>query len=259
MKNPLRTAATSLFILPLMAGAFAPTAIAQETIESKIREAMSLEYRTDAERARDANRSPVAALSFMGLRDDMHVFEFGPGEGWYTKILAPVLKEKGQLSIGYPADWLAELDEILATEPMEKVRRVNLDMSWNDELYAFDFNGVDFQTENVDLFLALREYHNLYGEERAEFNAAVFTTLKPGGRYVVIDHTRRHMEADTPENLRREDPVLVMEEILTAGFEFEKFSPMFYRPDDTLQFEVGRKTVTGNTDRFFFVFKKPEK
>ena len=29
------------------------------------------------------------------------------------------------------------------------------------------------------------------------------------------------------------------------------------RPDDELRYEVGRKTVMGNTDRFTLVFKKP--
>lgn len=226
--------------------------------ESKIEQAMQLEYRTDADKARDGNRWAPGALKFMGLKDDMKVFEFGPGDGWYTKILAPVLKEKGHLSIGYPEAWLAGLDELMTTEPMAKVRRVNLDMQWDRELRAFDFNGVDFKTDDLDMFLNIREYHNLHGEERAEFNRAVYQALKPGGTYVVIDHTRRHMQQDGPENWRREDPVTVLLEIQQAGFEFVKQSDMFYRLDDNLEYEVGRKTVAGNTDRFFFVFKKPE-
>ncbi len=83
-------------------------------------------------------------------------------------------------------------------------------------------------------------------------------TLKPGGTYVVIDHTRRHMQSDSPENWRREDPVKVLTEIQQAGFEFIKQSDIFYRLDDSLQYEVGRKSVAGNTDRFFFVFRKPK-
>jgi len=194
----------------------------------------------------------------MGLKDDMKVFEFGPGDGWYTKILAPVLKDKGHLSVGYPESWLAGLDELMKTPHMEKVRRVNLDMKWDRETQAFDFNGIDFKTKDLDMFLNIREYHNLHGEERAEYNQAVFNALKPGGTYVVIDHTRRHMQSESPENWRREDPVKVLIEIQQAGFEFVKQSDMFYRLDDTLEYEVGRKTVAGNTDRFFFVFKKPE-
>ena len=39
-------------------------------------------------------------------------------------------------------------------------------------------------------------------------NSAAFDALKPGGVYAVVDHTRRHMEEDDPENRRRIDPVL---------------------------------------------------
>lgn len=241
-----------------LAFSFNVNAQQENSTEAKIKQAMKLEYRTDADKERDGNRWAPAALKFMGLKDDMKVFEFGPGDGWYTKIIAPVLKDKGHLSVGYPKTWLAGLDDLVKTEHMEKVRRVNLDMKWDRETRAFDFNGVDFQTENLDMFLNIREYHNLHGEERAEFNNAVFKTLKPGGTYVIIDHTRRHMQADSPENWRREDPVKVLVEVQQAGFEFVKQSDMFYRLDDSLDYEVGRKTVRGNTDRFFFVFKKPE-
>ncbi len=254
MKNALLTMALSTAIICVSQA----TAQDNGTTKQKIADALELDYRSDADRARDRNRRPARALEFIGLKDDMRVFEFGPGDGWYTKILAPVLKDTGQLSIGYPESWLGDLDELFETPEMAEVRRVNLDMSWNRELLAFDFNGIDFATEDLDLFLNIREYHNLHGEERGEFNAAVFQALKPGGTYVVIDHTRRHMQGDNPENWRREDPVTVLLEIQQAGFELVKHSDMFYRPDDTLEYEVGRKTVAGNTDRFFFVFKKPE-
>jgi predicted methyltransferase len=229
-----------------------------DATRSKIEAALLLDYRTDGERARDRNRQPLKALKLMGLRDDMKVFEFGPGGGWYTKILGPVLKEKGHLSTGYPEEWLAALDEVMTTPEMSEVRRVNLDVAWDPAIQAFDFDGVDFKTDELDMFLNIREYHNLHGEERAEFNAAVYDALKPGGTYVVIDHTRRHMQGDNPENWRREDPVTVLTEVQAAGFELLKMSDMFYRPDDTLEYEVGRRSVTGNTDRFFFVFEKPE-
>ena len=65
------------------------------------------------------------------------------------------------------------------------------------------------------------------------------------------------MEPDGPENPRRVDPVRLIHEALAAGFEFVAWSDLHYRPDDTLRYEVGRHTVTGNTDRFTLLFRKP--
>ena len=82
--------------------------------------------------------------------------------------------------------------------------------------------------------------------------------LKPGGHYGIIDHTRRHMEPNNPENFRRVDPVEVIKEVQAAGFVFVDYSNVHYKPDDELRYEVGRASVTGNTDRFTLLFKKPE-
>ncbi len=242
-----------------LALALCQVAVAEaQTNREKIEAALELDYRTEAERARDRNRRPVRALEFMGLEDDMKVFEFGPGGGWYTKILAPVLKERGELIVGYPEEWLADLGDLRSAEQYEKVREVDMAMGWDEEELVYTFEEIDFESRKLDMFLNIRNYHNLSMEDREAFNSAVYKALKPGGAFVVIDHTRRHMQPDDYENWRREDPVLVMTEIQKAGFELEKFSDMFYRPDDTLEYEVGRKTVTGNTDRFFFVFRKPK-
>ena len=230
---------------------------AQDSTKEKIKAALELDYRTDAERERDRNRRAARALAFMGLEDDMKVFEFGPGGGWYTKILAPVLKDRGELIVGYPEAWLADLGDLRNAPQYEEVREVDMAMDWDEEALAYTFDEIDFESSKLDMFLNIRNYHNLSEDDRAAFNKAVFKALKRGGTFVVIDHTRRHMQPDDYENWRREDPVKVLTEIQQAGFELEKYSTMFYRPDDTLQYEVGRKTVTGNTDRFFFVFKKP--
>jgi Predicted methyltransferase len=47
-------------------------------------------------------------------------------------------------------------------------------------------------------------------------------------------------------------------EIQAAGFELVAASDLHWRPDDELEYEVGRASVTGNTDRFTLLFRKPE-
>ena len=88
-------------------------------------------------------------------------------------------------------------------------------------------------------------------------NDASFKALKSGGIYAVVDHTRRHMEELNNENGRRFDPVLAIKEIQAAGFVLVDYSTLHARADDELRYEVGRKSVTGNSDRFTLKFKKP--
>ncbi len=121
----------------------------------------------------------------------------------------------------------------------------------------YTVTNTDLGVEDVDMVLTFRNYHNFDAQSRAALNASVFKALKPGGIYGVVDHTRRHMQPDDPENRRRMDPVLAIMEIQAAGFELVAFSDLHYRPDDELRFEVGRKTVTGNTDRWTLKFRKP--
>ena len=118
-------------------------------------------------------------------------------------------------------------------------------------------SNTDLGINNVDMVLTFRNYHNFDEPSRAALNQSVFKALKPGGIYALVDHTRRHMQQDNFENRRRLDPVVAIKEILAAGFEFVDYSDLHYRADDELVYEVGRKTVTGNTDRWTLMFRKP--
>jgi|TARA_B110000263_G_scaffold219903_1_gene207410 predicted methyltransferase len=50
---------------------------------------------------------------------------------------------------------------------------------------------------------------------------------------------------------------LVIRQVQRAGFRFVDFAALFYRADDELRYEVGRRTVAGNSDRFTLLFQKP--
>ena len=132
----------------------------------------------------------------------------------------------------------------------------NLRRPEGSRFYALD--AFEFGVSDLDMVLTFRNVHNFDAEARNIMNTAVFESLKPGGLYGVVDHTRRHMEPLNNENRRRIDPVLVVKEMLDIGFEFVGFSDLHYRADDELEYEVGRRSVSGNTDRFTFLFRKPE-
>jgi predicted methyltransferase len=230
---------------------------AADDIDAKVEAALAAEARPEAHRDRDRNRRPLQTLKFFGLRDDMQVLELLPGGGWYTRVLAPVLADNGKLYValgtGRVADTVLEepgFEKVEVLETTDNVRRPP-----ESRLYTMD--EFDFGVRDLDMVLTFRNVHNFDAAGRALMHREAFEALKSGGVYGVVDHTRRHMEPDDPENRRRIDPVLVIKEVQAAGFEFVDFSGLHYRADDELEYEVGRRSVSGNTDRFTLMFKKP--
>jgi len=53
--------------------------------------------RRDADRERDVFRHPAETIAFMRIAPDMKVGEYAPGGGWYTRVLAPYLADRGKL------------------------------------------------------------------------------------------------------------------------------------------------------------------
>ncbi|MGI1679577.1 MAG: methyltransferase [Cellvibrionaceae bacterium] len=226
-------------------------------VGDQVKKAMKMDYRTEKDTARDANRSPVEALAFMGFKDDMKVIEFLPAGAWYTKIIAPVLQDKGQLYLIDNEKTFARWEGLNDHPAIKKAEKIFVETAWNREAMRYDIGEINLSVKDADMFLNIREYHNFSREDKARLNKTAYDALKSGGKYVIIDHTRRHMGPEDGPMFRREDPVEVIVEVQQAGFVLEKSSNMFYRENDNLLLEVGDKSVAGQTDRFFLVFKKP--
>ncbi len=249
----------TLFRVSILCAVLAlPSLTVAQSVEDKINAAMKMSYRTEAELARDSDRKAPEALAFMGLRDNMKVVEWLPSrQAWYTKLLAPVLADKGQL-------WVIDSDatfkawgELLKDPAFKSTKTITVDASYNRAERRYNIGEIVIPFNDADLFLNIREYHNFNAADKARLNKIAFNALKPGGRYVVKDHTRRHMQPKDGPLFRREDPVKVILDVQAAGFVLEKSSDMFYSPVDALNLEVGDASVTNRTDRFFLVFKKP--
>lgn len=95
MKQVLQSIFRVLFVPVLVAGAMLAPAKAQDA-EALIDRAMTGSHRSDANKARDKYRHPKETLLFFGLKPDMTVVEVWPSAGWWTEMLAPVLKDGGQ-------------------------------------------------------------------------------------------------------------------------------------------------------------------
>jgi predicted methyltransferase len=230
---------------------------AENDIDAKVEAALADESRPAEDRMRDRNRRPLETLTFFGLKDDMRVLELIPGAGWYTRVLAPVLADNGKLYVALGTKRVS--DNIVTLPGFEQVEvlETSADLRRPEGSRHYVVDDFEFGVSELDMVVTFRNMHNFDAGGRAKVNRQVFAALKSGGFYGVIDHTARHMEPANHENRRRVDPVMVIKELLDLGFEFEGYTDLHYRADDELEYEVGRRSVSGNTDRFTLLFRKP--
>jgi predicted methyltransferase len=116
----------------------------------------------------------------------------------------------------------------------------------------------------LDAVFIRQNYHDLYDKfmgpaDVPAFNKAVFTALKPGGVYVVLDHVAAAGSGiGATETLHRIDPARVKADVLAAGFKLDAESSILANQSDDHTKGVFDPSVRGHTDQFLFRFKKPK-
>jgi predicted methyltransferase len=188
----------------------------------------------------------------------MRVMEIMPGRGgYYAKILGQVLAEKGKLYEGLDGQAIAEN---LPKWGLTKIELLddNYEMTRGEKRgYNIIGDKLNFSVRDLDMVLTFRNLHDFAPESRKLLNTQVFKTLKSGGIYGVVAHSRRHMQPYNEEIWRRLDPVEVIKEMQEIGFKFVDYSDLHYRPNDPLQTDTTTDELGRNSDRFTFIFAKP--
>jgi predicted methyltransferase len=116
----------------------------------------------------------------------------------------------------------------------------------------------------LDAAFIRQNYHDLYDKfmgpvDVAAFNKAVFAALKPGGVYVVLDHTAAAGSGiDATDTLHRIDPERVKADVLAAGFKLDAESSILANKSDDHTKNVFDPSVRGHSDQFLIRFKKPK-
>lgn len=237
------------------------------------------DHRSEQNKARDAFRHPRETLVFFGLRQDMTVLEIWPGGGgWYTEVLAPVLREHGHYIVAnmdpkseskYVQDNLKKFAEKVAARPDLYDRAKKTTLQAPNELHPVPDGS-------VDMVLTFRNVHNWMdnGSEDAMFKA-MYAALKPGGILGVEEHRARNTEPQDPKaqsGYVRTDYLVAL--AAKAGFKLIGESEINANPKDTADHPNGVWSLPptldgGDTDRAKFIaigesdrqtlrFRKPE-
>ncbi len=235
-------------------------------------------HRKPGNAGRDPFRHPVATLEFFGLKPTMHVYEVGPGGGWWTELLAPLLAAKGKLAVGmldknsddYGVKYSAHATEVLldaAPALYGKVERVPTQPG------AYDMGPAG----SLDMILVMRMTHNLIrGNNLEKFLGKAHETLKPGGVLAIEQH--RAPEGADPKTSAEKGYVpeaWLIQQVEAAGFKLAGKSEINANAKDTKDYAKGVWTLPptfaegdkdkakyeaiGESDRMTLKFVRPAK
>jgi predicted methyltransferase len=213
--------------------------------EARIERAMLGDHRAEGNTARNRYRHPVGTLTFMGLQDGMSVMEIWPGGGWYTEVLAPVMRHKGQFIVAsYDVD-VPEQPEYRYPLHMQLLDKFSKNPEVYDQVAVVPFSPPQSASlgaaDSIDMVLTFRNTHGWISEGIAENVFAEFArVLKPGGILGVVQH--RAAEGADPAQSAENGYVpeaAVIELARKAGLYLEARSEVNANPADTRDYSAG--------------------
>ena len=233
-------------------------------------------WRSAENKARDQYRHPAETLKFLGVKPGLTVVEISPGGGWYTEILAPGLKGKGQYvaALGNPA---ASANAAKAVDAF-KAKYADKAIYGDIGIGVFGKGVADIVAPgSADVVLTFRNVHNWHmgGWDQEAFNA-FFKALKPGGTLGVVEH---RMPEDRPDADMKKMGYMKVSYVKAlaekAGFKLVGSSEVNANPKDTKDYPDGVWTLPptfqkgdvdrakfaaiGESDRMTLKFVKPKK
>lgn len=263
----------------LATGLHTPTYALDARTAQKLDHILASDHRSAENKLRDQYRHPAETLAFFGIADTQTVVEIFPGGGWYTEILAPLLKAHGKL---YEASYA---DNSPSSTPYQIRATTNLKnkLQAQPELYGavtvtalqVPENTVIAPVASADLVLTFRNVHNWLKDGSADqVFSAFFTALKPGGILGLVEH--RAQAGTTLEQIIKSGYVTEAEVIRLAekaGFRLLAKSEINANPKDSKDYPDGvwtlppslsgnpaekqRYLAIGENDRMTLKFIKP--
>lgn len=245
----MRLFTTLLALLALAACATAPTTSAPPADEPRLADDIAL----------DDGRKPEQLVAFAQIAPGMRVADIAAGRGYTTEVLARAVGPAGVV-YGQNSKWILEK---FAEKPWSErlARRVNrnvvrVDRDFDDPLPA--------EAKDLDVVVDVLFYHDTVwlGTDRAAMNAKIFAALKPGGRYVIVDHSAiAGHGVDDVQTLHRIEESVVVAEVLAAGFVADGSDDAWRNPSDDRTWNDAPGAAAerrGKSDRFALRFVKPK-
>ncbi|MDE1914779.1 MAG: class I SAM-dependent methyltransferase [Sphingomonadales bacterium] len=232
-----------------------PAAIAAPVAKTDVAAAVADPSRPAEDRAMDEARHPADILAFLKLKPGETVADIWPGDYW-DRLFSDVVGPHGTVyAVHLPQ---ADKVEKIATPPNGAKP-----LAGHPNVIAITTEPTDMALPaKADVIWIRQNYHDLYDPfmgpvDVAKFNKAVYRALKPGGRFVIVDHVApAGSKLAATNTTHRIDPAVVKADMAAAGFTFVGESKVLHNPADTHVSSVFDKAIRGHTDQFIYVFQR---
>lgn len=203
--------------------------------------------RTERDRRMDENRHPIEFLQFAQVGPGMHVLDVSSGAGYTSQLLALAVGSNGKVWAQTPNP-SAALTERLVAHP-----QANFIVAKR----PFD-DPVPAEAPPLDLVTLVLNYHDIsyLPVDRGAMNRKLFAALRPGGRYVIVDHSAQPGTGiSAGKTLHRIDEAFLIAEVERAGFVLDREAPFMRNAADRRDEPSGR--MHQPSDKFVLRFLKP--
>ena len=228
----------------------------QAAVPANVTAALADKARPAEDAARDAARKPGDLLAMGEVKTGGKVVDLVMGAGYFTRILSATVGPKGQVVAYQPAEFIQF--QASYGENLKKVAAAYANVTPLTSTFA----SMDLP-DGIDLVLTVQNDHDLHlkpfaADTASKVNAEVFKSLKPGGIYLIVDHTALPGSGlEAADKIHRIDPAIVRKEVEAAGFKLESESAMLAAPADPKTANVFSPAIRGKTEQFVMKFRKP--
>jgi predicted methyltransferase len=234
----------SLVLALVLAACAVPAAHDNAVSTERYRAVLADPIRTDRDRSMDERRHPAELLQFAQVRPGMRVLDISAGAGYTSQLLALAVGPSGKLYAQTPKPGAA-LTERMGAHPQA-----------NFEVVARPFEDpVPPEAPPLDLVTLVLNYHDIsyLPVDRDVMNRKIFAALRPGGHYVIVDHSALPGTGITAgKTLHRIDEKFLIAEVERAGFALEAEGSFMRNPADTREGSSNQPTPL--SDKFVLRF-----
>jgi predicted methyltransferase len=199
--------------------------------------ALAGKHRKPGNSERDAARHPIETLEFFGFKPTQTVLESGPGEGWYTELLAPSLAKKGKLIVTTPDPGGAKTERATYYGQRTKLFLERLPEAYGKVVpLVIDPKAPNLGADaSVDLVLLNRGAHGMVNDKRLGLYLAEYHRVLKQNGILGIEQHRAAANANVEESSKKGyvPEAYLISEVEAAGFKLAGKSEINANPKDT--------------------------